>query len=174
VAEYDKEIVDLARHVFAQHPARPGLPLTEAEPQVPTPEFKAEDRPAHTVPPEAMLDHKMLGAPPSGSDLVQPKPETLEKANEVVIEAPPHLTKGSEGKQTKTAEELAAMIEADLAQHPECPRTGFQVTVYGTTLWRAMLTIKPAAGPVRNPQEWRDLTEELADQLRRRYDLAWR
>jgi hypothetical protein len=45
---------------------------------------------------------------------------------------------------------------------------------YGTTLWRAMLMIKPAAGPVRNPQEWRDLTEELAERLRKRYDLAWR
>jgi len=172
VAEYDKEIVDLARHVFGQHPSKPGLPLTEAEPQVPTPEFKAEDRSAPTVPPEAMLDHQMLGAPPSRSDLVQPKPEALQ--HEVVIEAPPDLTKGSEGKQTKSAEELAAMIEAYLAKHPECPRSGFQVTVYGTTLWRAMLTIKPAAGPVRNPQEWRDLTEELADRLRRRYDLAWR
>ena len=28
-----------------------------------------------------------------------------------------------------------------------------------------MLTITPAAGPVRDPQEWRDLTEELAERL---------
>jgi hypothetical protein len=78
------------------------------------------------------------------------------------------------GRETKTAAELAQMIEADLAKHPEFPKKGFQVTVYGTTLWRAMLTITPAAGPVRNPQEWRDLTEELAERLRKRYDLAWR
>jgi hypothetical protein len=76
--------------------------------------------------------------------------------------------------ETKTAAELAQMIEADLAKHPQCPKKGFQVTVYGTTLWRAMLTITPAAGPVRNPQEWRDLTEELAERLRKRCDLAWR
>jgi hypothetical protein len=48
------------------------------------------------------------------------------------------------------------------------------VTVYGATLWRAMLTITPAAGPVRNPQEWRDLTDELAERLRKHYDLKWR
>jgi len=77
-------------------------------------------------------------------------------------------------KQTKTAAELAEMIEADLACHPNCPKAGFRVTVYGWTYWRAMLTITPAAGPVRNPQEWRDLTEDLAERLRKRYDLAWK
>ena len=174
MAEYDKEIVDLAQHVFGQHPSNPGLPLTEAEAQPPTPEVRAEDRSAPTVPPETNLDQQTLGPPPSIPDLAQPQPETSQQANEVKAEAPPDPPKGSEGKQTKTAEELAAMIEADLAKHPECPRKGFQVTVYGTTLWRAMLTIKPAAGPVRNPQEWRDLTEDLADRLRERYDLAWR
>jgi hypothetical protein len=54
------------------------------------------------------------------------------------------------------------------------PAKGFVVTVYGATHWRAMSTIKPAAGPIRNPREWRDLTEELAERLRKRYDLAWR
>ena len=77
-------------------------------------------------------------------------------------------------KETKTAEELAQMIEADLAKHPECPAKGFVVTVYGATHWRAMLTIKPAAGPIRNAREWWDLTDELAERLRHRYDLAWR
>ncbi len=66
------------------------------------------------------------------------------------------------------------LAEVETKKHPECPKNGFQVTVYGTTLWRAMLTITPAAGPIRNPQEWRDLTEELAERLRKRYDLAWR
>lgn len=79
-----------------------------------------------------------------------------------------------EAKQAKTAAELARMIEADLAKHPQCPKQGFRVTVYGATPWRAMLTISPAAGPVRNAQEWRDLTEGLAERLRGRFDLAWR
>jgi hypothetical protein len=77
-------------------------------------------------------------------------------------------------KEAKTALDLAQMIEADLARHPYCPNKGFVVTVYGASLWRAMLTITPAAGPVRNAKEWRDLTEDLAERLRNRYDLAWR
>ena len=76
-------------------------------------------------------------------------------------------------KLLKTAAELAEMIERDLASHPDCPRAGFRVTVYGWPFWRAMLTITPAAGAVRNPKEWRDLTSELAERLRKRYDLAW-
>lgn len=42
-----------------------------------------------------------------------------------------------------------------------------------TAAWRAMLTITPAAGRVRDQQKWRDLTDELADRLRQRYDLDW-
>jgi hypothetical protein len=76
-------------------------------------------------------------------------------------------------KELKSAAQLAAMIELDLAQHPDCPKNGFRVTVYGATHWRAMLTITTAAGRVRDPQQWRDLTDELADRLRQRYDLAW-
>jgi hypothetical protein len=76
-------------------------------------------------------------------------------------------------RQPKTAAELAEMIELDLARHPDCPKQGFRVTVYGGSHWRAMLTITPAAGGIRNPQQWRDLTNELAERLRKRYDLAW-
>lgn len=36
-----------------------------------------------------------------------------------------------------------------------------------------MLTITPAAGPIRNPQEWRDLTEE-SPSGGARYHLGWR
>ena len=75
-------------------------------------------------------------------------------------------------RQPKTAVELAEMIELDLARHPDCPKDGFKVTVYGGSHWRAMLTITPAAGRVRDPQEWRDLTNELAERLRKRYELA--
>ena len=76
-------------------------------------------------------------------------------------------------KQLRTAAELAEMIEQDLARHPDCPKAGFRVTVYGGSFWRAMLTITPAAGGIRNPGEWRDLTNELVERLRKRYDLAW-
>ena len=80
----------------------------------------------------------------------------------------------SQRKKLKTAAELAEMIELDLGRHPDCPKTGFEVTVYGWPHWRAMLMIKPSAGPVRNPQEWRDLTEMLAERLRKQYDLDWK
>ena len=76
-------------------------------------------------------------------------------------------------KELKSAAELAEMIELDLSQHPDCPKNGFRVTVYGASHWRAMLTISTAAGRVSNPQQWRDLTDELADRLRQRYELAW-
>jgi hypothetical protein len=75
-------------------------------------------------------------------------------------------------RQPRTAAELAEMIELDLAHHPDCPKDGFKVTVYGGSHWRAMLTISPAAGRIRDPQEWRDLTNELAERLRKRYELA--
>lgn len=80
----------------------------------------------------------------------------------------------AEQKQLKAAAELADMIEQDLARHPDCPKAGFRVTVYGGSYWRAMLTITPAAGGIRNAGEWRDLTNELAERLRKRYDLAWK
>lgn len=76
-------------------------------------------------------------------------------------------------KQLRTAAELAEMIEQDLARHPDCPKAGFRVTVYGGSHWRAMLTITPAAGGIRNAAEWRDLTNEFVERLRKRYDLAW-
>ena len=55
-------------------------------------------------------------------------------------------------RELKTAAELAGMIERDLAGHPDCPKDGFRVTVYGGSHRRAMLTITPAAGGVGNPQ----------------------
>jgi hypothetical protein len=76
-------------------------------------------------------------------------------------------------RELKTAAELAGIIERELARFPDCPKHGLRVTVYGGSHWRAMLTITPAAGAVRNPMEWRHLTEDLAERLRERYDLTW-
>jgi hypothetical protein len=122
------------------------------------------------------LAQQLLGQRRSTADLppdpakVHPEVEVIETTAEARLDR----TDVPKGKEIKTAAELAQMIEADLAKHPDCPKNGFRVTVYGTTLWRAMLTITPAAGPIRNPQEWRDFTEELAERIRKRYDLAWR
>ena len=99
----------------------------------------------------------------------------VSKATEPPPTAASLVTTGdvAQPKRFKTAAELAEMIEFDLARHPDCPKAGFRVTVYGGSQWRAMLTITPAAGGVRNPQEWRELTNDLAERLRKRYDLAW-
>ncbi len=121
-----------------------------------------------------ILAQQVLGQPKPKSEPPPAQPEALPPASEIQVEARQVGADVTPRKEIKTAAELGQMIEADLAKHPECPRQGFVVTVYGTTLWRAMLTITPAAGPVRNPQEWRDLTQELAERLRKRYDLAWR
>ena len=124
------------------------------------------------------LAQQILGQPKAKSDPPPDPPKALtpdpRPGPEVKVDAHSEGPDLPQSRETKTAAELARMIEADLAKHPHCPRRGFAVTVYGTTLWRAMLTITPAAGPVRNPQEWRDLTEELAERLRKRYDLDWR
>jgi hypothetical protein len=113
------------------------------------------------------------------SDMSEAKAASAVERHFPVIEnsppTAPHL-EASDGeapqKQLKTAAELAEMIEQDLAQHPDCPKAGFRVTVYGGSHWRAMLTITPAAGAIPNPGEWRDLTNEFAERLRKRYDLA--
>ena len=104
-------------------------------------------------------------------------PNPLEVTAQVLSESPrpPALPRTlPSGRELKTAAELAAVIELDLAQHPASPKQGLRVTVYGgSTDWRAMLTFMPAAGAVRNPQQLRDFTDQLAERLRQRYDLAW-
>ena len=119
------------------------------------PESKTSDPQKAKVPPAAVRDFPV-------SEISPPAAANLEPVEGV-----------AQQRQLKTAAELAEMIEHDLARHPDCPKDGFKVTVYGGSHWRAMLTITPAAGRVRDPQEWRDLTNELAERLRKRYELAW-
>jgi hypothetical protein len=116
------------------------------------PEPRTNDAPEAKTPPVAARD----------SPVREASPASLEPGEAV-----------AQQRQLKTAAELAELIESDLARHPDCPKRGFRVTVYGGSHWRAMLTITPAAGPVRNPGEWRDLTSDLAERLRKHYDLAW-
>src|SRR5467141_3677777 len=53
-------------------------------------------------------------------------------------------------KQTKTIEELAAMIHQDLSQLEDCPKQGVKATVYGLNPWNSLLTFGVDAGPVLN------------------------
>jgi hypothetical protein len=119
------------------------------------PEPGTNDVPEAKVPPVVGRDSRVgESSPPAAANL-----EPIERV--------------AQQRELKTAAELAEMIELDLARHPDCPKEGFRVTVYGGSHWRAMLTITPAAGGIRNPQEWRDLTNDLAERFRKRYDLAW-
>jgi hypothetical protein len=95
------------------------------------------------------------------------EPKALEQAPEVPVGALLGRTDAAEGKQAKTAAELAELIEAGLAKHPHCPRKGLQVKVYGTTLWRAMLTNRP--GSWAAPQ-----SAGMAGSYRRTRRTAWR
>ena len=72
-------------------------------------------------------------------------------------------------KQTKTAEELAAMIVADLRQVDGCPKKGITVTVYGIP-WKALLMFGAAAGPVRNKDELQRFFAIIVERLQRLYD----
>ena len=74
-------------------------------------------------------------------------------------------------KETKTAEELAAMIHEDLSQTDGCPQNGVTVTVYGIP-WKAMLMFGVAAGPVRNKAELQLFFEAITERLQRLYDVA--
>jgi hypothetical protein len=74
-------------------------------------------------------------------------------------------------KQTKTAEELAAMILEDLRKVDGCPERGVNVTVYGIP-WNAMLMFGAAAGPVRNKAELQGFFEIITERLQRLYDVA--
>ena len=74
-------------------------------------------------------------------------------------------------KETKTAEELAAMIREDLSNVDGCPERGVNVTVYGIP-WRALLMFDAAAGPVRNKAELQKFFEIITERLQRLYDVA--
>jgi hypothetical protein len=74
-------------------------------------------------------------------------------------------------KETKTAEELSAMILKDLSNVDGCPKEGVTVTVYGIP-WRAMLTFGVAAGPVRNKAELQRFFEVITERLQRLYDAC--
>jgi hypothetical protein len=74
-------------------------------------------------------------------------------------------------KETKTAEELAAMIHEDLSKMDGCPKLGVTVTVYGIP-WKSMLTFGVAAGPVRNKAELQSFFEIITERLQRLYYVA--
>ena len=74
-------------------------------------------------------------------------------------------------KETKTAEELEAMILADLSKMDGCPQKGITVTVYGIP-WKSMLIFGVAAGPVPNKAELQRFCDIITERLQRLYDVV--
>jgi hypothetical protein len=72
----------------------------------------------------------------------------------------------------KTADELAGIILKALQTLDGVPASGFVVTVYGGNPWNAMLTIKPEAGPIADPDLWRARVRDMAARLRQDFDVA--
>ena len=145
----------------------------QQEPQVPAarpPQVAAKVAPQPLASPGAFAQAPPMT--PRSSQLVTSGPQNM--AEQVLSQSPAFPKQAAPLRPSKTASELARMIELDIANAPDCPAQGLRITVYGgTSRWRAMLTITPAAGAVRDAQYLRQLTDDLAERLRLQYDLAW-
>ncbi|MET0970085.1 MAG: hypothetical protein ABWY18_12850 [Tardiphaga sp.] len=77
-----------------------------------------------------------------------------------------------ESTRSVSRTEMAEMILRALAARTDCPKSGFEVTVYGIRPWNAMLRITPAAGPIKDAAVWRERVREMLPRLREQYDLS--
>lgn len=78
-----------------------------------------------------------------------------------------------EARQGRTSAQLADIILCALHSIEGCPKQGFEITVYGSNPWNAMLRIttavvmKPAAAEL-----WRDRVRVSVQLLREQFDLV--
>jgi hypothetical protein len=86
-------------------------------------------------------------------------------------EEPHGLVPPTPVKETRTAEELAAMIHQDLSSVGGCPKRGVSVTVYGLNPWNSMLTFGVDAGPVPNKTDLQAFCDIITERLKRLYDV---
>jgi hypothetical protein len=95
-----------------------------------------------------------------------------DRGTSTVNQVAEHPVSANPVKQTKTVEELAAMIHQDLSQIEGCPERGVKVTVYGLNPWNCLLTFDVDAGPVRNRAELQGFCDIITERLRRLYDVG--
>lgn len=81
----------------------------------------------------------------------------------------PQLT--IESTRTLNRAELADIILRALQATDDCPPNGFEIVVYGTRPWNALLRITPAAGAV-NAETWRDRLRTMVLLFREQYQVA--
>jgi hypothetical protein len=80
----------------------------------------------------------------------------------------PELT--VESTREVTRDELADLIIKALQAGDKYPTNGFEITVYGSRPWNAMLRILPAAGAVK-AEIWRDRLQTVVLLFRDRYEI---
>ena len=75
-----------------------------------------------------------------------------------------------ESTREVTRVELAELIIKALQAGEKYPTKGFEITVYGSRPWNAMLRVMPAAGAVNAPV-WRDRLQTVVLLFRDRYEI---
>jgi hypothetical protein len=177
----DWSLVNFAKQVFGAKPAAPETAFNFVEPE-PT-----EDEPASTT---AETDE--VAAPdkdlPAAEDeiapveepvkTVEPEEMAVESDEMAVAEVQDVSSPGGmqsaiskDGRQSRTASEMADIILNALRADYPAPARGFVVTVYGSRPWNAMLTIKPEAGRIKDARLWRERVQDIGAQLRRDFDI---
>jgi hypothetical protein len=95
-----------------------------------------------------------------------------DRGTSTVNQVAEHPVSANPVKQTKTVEELAAMIHQDLSQIEGCPERGVKVTVYGLNPWNSMLTFGVDAGSAPNKTDLQSFCDIITERLRRLYDVG--
>jgi hypothetical protein len=179
----DWSLVNFAKQVFGAKPAAPEVGFNVVEP-APT-EEEAASTAAETDQVVAALD-QVMAAPDNdqaaADDELAPvedplqSVETAETAVTEVQDLPSTEAMepgtGEDGRQSRTASEMADMILNLLRAEDGVPERGFVVTVYGAHPWNAMLTIKPEAGAIKDARLWRERVQDIGAQLRRDFDIV--
>lgn len=77
-----------------------------------------------------------------------------------------------ESTRQLSSTELADVILRALKSIEGCPPDGFEVIVYGTRPWNAMLRITPMAGALSDAAAWRRRVQDMVLPLRDQYELT--
>jgi hypothetical protein len=104
-------------------------------------------------------------------DALEPKPQKPIETENPSVPPSVGLTRTSPAKEKKAADDLAAMILADLSKIDGCPKRGVNVTVYGSNPWNSWLSFGGAAGPVYNKAELQGFCDIITERLKRLYDV---
>jgi hypothetical protein len=111
------------------------------------------------------VEHNPVAAelPASPKTKIEPTPPALPSATSL---------RAAPAKETKSPDELAAMILDDLSQIEGFPKGGVKVAVYGSNPWNSWLSFGGEAGPVPNKADLQGFCDFITERLKRLYDVA--